>query len=71
MQEVEYSKRLSKVRIHIERVIGEMKNRFTILQGTLPINLVKHKGDLKFANIDKVLTVCAALVNLSPSVVPL
>ena len=71
LQEVERSKRLSKVRIHIERVIGVLKNKYTILQSTLPINLIKHKSDTDYANIDKILTVCAALVNLSPSVVRL
>ena len=71
LQEVELSKRLSKVRIHIERVIGILKNKYSILQSTLPINIVKHKHDTDYANIDKILTVCAALINLSPSIVPL
>ena len=34
VQEVECSQRISKVRIHIERVIGLLKNKYTILQGT-------------------------------------
>ena len=70
MQEVEYSKKLSKVRIHVERVIGLIKNKYTILQSTLPISLIKHKCDSDYANIDKILTVCAALINVCPSVVP-
>ena len=70
LQEVEYSKRLSKVRIHVERVIGLLKNKYTILQSTLPISLLKHKHDSEYANIDRILTVYAALVNLCPSVVP-
>ena len=70
LQEVEYSKRLSKVRIHVERVIGLLKNKFIILQSTLPISFLKHKHDSEYANIDRILTVCAALVNLCPSVVP-
>ena len=69
-QEVEYSRRLAKVRIHVERVIGLLKNKYTILQSILPVNLVRHKNETEFANIDKLLTTCAALVNLSPSVVP-
>ena len=32
MDEVEYSQRLSKVGIHIERVIGLLKNKYTILR---------------------------------------
>ena len=68
LQEVEYSKRLSKVRIHVERVIGLFKNKYTILQSTLPISLLKHKCDLDYANIDKILTVCAGFTNFSSSV---
>ena len=70
LEEVVYSKRLSKVRIHVERVIGLLKNKYTILQSILPTCLVKHKHDKDYSNVDKILTICAALVNLSPSVVP-
>ena len=45
LQEIEESKRLSKVRIHVERVIGLMKNKYTILQGKLPITTLTHKDD--------------------------
>ena len=70
MQEVEYTKRIAKVRIHVERVIGLLKNKYTILQAILPVCILKHKDDTDFAFIDKILTVCAALTNLSPGVVP-
>ena len=68
-REVETSKQLSAVRIHVERVIGLLKNKYTILQGPLPVCLLKHKGDLQVANIDKILVVCSALTNLSRSIV--
>ena len=61
LQKVELSKSLSKVNIHIERVIGILKNKYSILQSTLLINIVKHKYDTDYANIDKILTVCADL----------
>ena len=54
----------------IECVIGLLKNKYTILQGTLPITFLKCKHDSEYAFIDKVLIVCSALVNLSPTVVP-
>ena len=38
-QDVEMSKQLSKVRIHVERVIGLVKNRYTILKGPMPLNI--------------------------------
>lgn len=70
LQEVECSQRIAKVRIHVERVIGLLENKYTILQSTLPVSLLKRKHDTDYAFIGKVLTVCAALVNLSPTVVP-
>ena len=67
---VECLQKIAKVRIHVERVIGLLKSKSTILQGTLPITFLKRKHDSEYAFIDKVLTVCSALVNLSPIVVP-
>ena len=69
-QEVECSQWLAKVRIHVERVIGQMKNKFAILQGVIPVSLVKRTEDETVSTIDKIVTVCAALTNLSKSVVP-
>ena len=68
-KDVEWSKLLSSVRIHVERVIGQLKKKYRILRGPIPVNLLKHKDDKNFSNIDKILTVCAALTNLSKSVV--
>ena len=70
LQEVECSQKMAKVRIHVERVIGLLKNKYTIFQGTLPITFLKRKHDTDTAFVDKVLIVCSALVNLSPTVVP-
>jgi len=72
-EEVEMSKTMSSVRIHVERVIGVLKNRFTILKGPLPVSMIKSLSDEAVGNqvssIDKVIRVCAALVNLSSSIV--
>ena len=40
-QDVETSRSLSSVRIHIECVTGLQKNRFAILQGIIPLRVVK------------------------------
>ena len=69
LEEVERSKRLSHVRIHVERVIGLLKQKYKILEGPLPINLIKHRHDGQYANIDRIVTVCAALTNLCDPVV--
>uniref|UniRef100_A0A1X7UQV1 DDE Tnp4 domain-containing protein n=1 Tax=Amphimedon queenslandica TaxID=400682 RepID=A0A1X7UQV1_AMPQE len=64
-RDVEMSKKLSQVRIHVERVIGLLKNKYTILQGRIRVNMLKHEDESNgVCNIDKILTVCASLVNL-------
>ena len=68
-ENVEKSKQLSKVRIQVERVIGLLKSRYTILKGPMPVSLIKHKSDTDIANIDKLLVVCSALINLGEPVV--
>ena len=67
--QVDWSRELSQVRIHVERVIGVLKQKYTILQGVMPISVVADK-DEQDASIDKLVRVCCALVNLCPSVVP-
>ena len=68
-KEVEVSRNISTIRIHIERVIG----RFTILQGPLSINVIKSQKDetqqSNLAAIDKLVHVCAALISLTEGIV--
>ena len=70
---VEETRKLANVRIHVERVIGLLKNRYGILsQGSLPLNLVKSKREEvsgAIPHIEKIVTVCSSLINLSPSIV--
>ena len=66
-REVEFSRGLSSLRIHVERAIGRIKN-YRILQSTLPISLIKRDNNTEFATIDKIL-ICAALSNLHPPLV--
>ena len=68
--DIDWSRELSIVRIHVERVIGVLKQKYTILQGVLPIALIADNKDTK-STIDKIVQVCCAMVNLCPSVVPL
>ena len=63
-RDVELSKQLSKVRIHVERVIGNLKNKCTILKGPLPVNLLIHKHDKDIANFDKILAIYASLTTI-------
>ena len=59
-KDVDDSRKLSNVRIHVERVIGQLK-KFRLLQNTIPISQV----DL----LDNAMIVISALVNLRKSVV--
>jgi len=70
-QEIDWSRELSTVRIHVERVIGLLKQKYTILQDVLPINFISGNTDGDVAVVDKIVKVCCACVNMCPSVVPL
>ena len=63
--EVEFSRGLSSLRIHVERTIGQIKN-YRILQSTLPIRSIKRDNNAEFATVDKILLICIALSNLHP-----
>ena len=66
--EVDKSREISHVRIHVERVIGMLKQKYKILQGKLPINLLKDsKGSV---TIDHIAVTCCTLCNMCVSIVP-
>lgn len=67
--DIDWSRELSLVRIHVERIIGVLKQKYTILQNIIPISLITDHRDEK-STIDKIVKVCCACVNLCPSVVP-
>ena len=46
-----------------------VKQKYTILDGVLPISFIKHVGQDKSV-ADKVMVICCALVNLCESIVP-
>ena len=51
------------------RVIGLVRNKYTILQSTIPIDYLHCNPD-SVPTIDKIATVACALTNLCESVVP-
>ena len=70
VQEVEETRKIANVRIHVERVIGLVRRKYVILQSILPTELVKAKPGESLAPFDKIARVCCALTNLSESIVP-
>ncbi len=70
-KEIDWSRELAHVRIHVERVIGLLRNKFTMLQSIIPIKLLMSKTTEEESLLDDILVVCSALCNLCESVVPL
>lgn len=69
--DVERTREIADVRIHMARVIGLLRQKYTILQSTLPLDYLTCSNNA--ANcplIDRMIRVCSALTNLYPSVVP-
>ena len=67
--DVESSQGLSRVHIHVERVIGMLQQKYTILESTLPIAFLSSKNN-STSLTDKIVTVCAVLCNCCDSVIP-
>ncbi|CAN7976549.1 unnamed protein product [Ixodes persulcatus] len=62
-KDAEISRRISQVRIQVERTIGQLKT-FRIFKSILSISQLKRKGEQNFANIEKILIIAAAIVNM-------
>ena len=73
--ELETTRNIANVRIHIERVIGLIKNRYHVLRGPISIPFIKSAYDERedreeeLCSVDKLVTVCAILINLSTGIV--
>ena len=63
--EIEDTRNLASVRIHVERVIGMVRQKYLILGATV---LESSEGDVM--PLDKIVMVCCALCNVCPSVIP-
>ena len=65
---------IANVRIQVERVIGFLRRKYTILEGTLPTEYLACNPDGLIERqtplIDQIVRICAALVNFCPPIVP-
>ena len=66
--EIESTRSIANVRIHVERVFGSVRQKFTMLgHGIAPLDYLR--ADEEYCLLDKIAAVCCALVNCCPSVV--
>ena len=72
--DVESTRGIANVRIHVERVIGLLRRKYTILEGTLPAEFLSCNSngpiERQIPLIDRIVRVCSALVNFCPPIVP-
>ena len=70
-QEVEKTRHIANVRIHVERIIGCVRQRYTILSatGVLAREYFQQKQD-DILMLDAIVRVCCALNNMCEGVVP-
>ena len=62
--EVDVTREIARVQIHVERVIGLLRQKFRILNARLPVNMVMCKAEDDISMMDlRVVIVCAALCN--------
>ena len=52
------SRELARGRIHVERLIGMVKQKFTILEGILPVAFIKNEGESDLTMSDKLVVIC-------------
>ena len=68
--DVEKTRKIASVRIHDERIIGTLRQKYTILQRTLPTDYLTCRSGESVPLIDRMIRVCSALVNLCPPTIP-
>ncbi len=66
---VEQTRNIANVRIHVERVIGNVRKKYSILNATQPIDFVMSDAS-SYTTLDKIVYVSCALINICDSVVP-
>ena len=58
------------MRIHVERLIGMVKQKYSIFEGVMPTSFIKHDSECDVGVADKVMVVCCAMVNICEPIVP-
>jgi len=66
---IECDKAEEGAQFHVQKVVGTLQKMFPILAGEIPMYLLTEKADNGMPLIDKITTICCALLNLYTSVV--
>ena len=66
--DIDNSRKVAHVRIHVERVIGLLLRKFRCFDCNIPIEFLKTRCSKP--TLDKIVLVCSAITNLNTSVVP-
>ncbi|KAK9958526.1 hypothetical protein ABG768_010640, partial [Culter alburnus] len=68
-KDVEETRAIAHLRIHVERVIDVVRNKYKMLYSKVPISMVLPCKGEDTTFLDKIVTVCCALTNMCPSVI--
>uniref|UniRef100_A0A673I2W7 DDE Tnp4 domain-containing protein n=1 Tax=Sinocyclocheilus rhinocerous TaxID=307959 RepID=A0A673I2W7_9TELE len=60
---------ITHLRIHVERVIGVVRNKYKMLHSKVPISMILPCEGEDKTFLDKIVTVCCALTNMCPTAV--
>ena len=69
LSKVEVDSFVYTLRIHIDRVIGMVKQKYTFLESTLPIKMIMCDKIIKVSTIDKIVTIACAFCNICDYIV--
>ena len=69
-KEVHFARKLSNCRIHVERIISQLKQKYTVFSSTVPIAAIKCDDDSGLSLMDKIAVIACALCNCCASIVP-
>lgn len=67
--QIEKTRKIANVRIHVERLIGAVKQKYEILQKIVPISMLVKRNQLNVSVIDQIMVVCSAFLNMCPSII--
>ena len=58
-RDVEMTRKIAHLPIHVERVIGTIRNKYAILSDNVPVHMVSPCKDEDMTFLDKIVSVCS------------